>query len=104
MTPVEAVLAGLYDAGVVSEKRFGQVASEQQLVPLCRFTDTGDFLVARSELPEETPKLFRRALTSWNSSDAAQAASNGGIRFQTATEKDLEPMLRHLAAENAFNP
>jgi len=102
MTPVEAVLAGLYDAAVVSEKRFREVASEQGLVALARFANSGDLLVARSNLSADAGRTFQRALLALPHLSPDSEIFNTPSRFREATERDFSEIESRLAAEAAF--
>ena len=102
MTPVEAVIAGFYDASVVPEKRFREVAAEQELVALARFPDNGDLLVARENLPEETAMRFQRALLGLTDSETRGSIFSTSARFKKASDEDYREILSRLSAEAAF--
>lgn len=103
MTPVEAVLAGFYDAAVVTEKRFREVASEQRLVALARFADSGDLIVARANLPPGTPEKFQRAFLALTNPVARATIFSTRARFRMASEADYREIESRLAAEAAFD-
>jgi serine/threonine protein kinase len=103
MTPVEAVIAGFYDAAVVKEKRFREVASEQELVTLARFADSAELLVGRANLPEDTAQTFQRALLHLNEASLGESMFDAPARFKVAEEEDYRGILTRLAAEAAFN-
>jgi serine/threonine protein kinase len=103
MTPVEAVIAGFYDASVVTEKRFREVAAEQELVALARFPDSGDLLVARENLPQETAARFQRALLGLTDSATHGSIFNTSARFKKASDEDYREIHSRLSAEAAFN-
>ena len=102
MTPVEAVMAGLYDAAVVRERRFKEVAAEQGLVALHRFTDSGDLLVARGDLPREMVGAFRRLILNQDSATTGPLVLSPSARFRPATEEDFNGVLANLGAEYGF--
>jgi serine/threonine protein kinase len=102
MTPVEAVANGLYDAGVVREKRFREVAAERQLVALAKFPDNGDLLVAKGNLPLDTASAFQRLMLNVKDSALNQPALNSPARFRAAVKSDFEEMVKKLPAEEAF--
>jgi ABC-type nitrate/sulfonate/bicarbonate transport system substrate-binding protein len=103
MTAVEAVLAGKYDAGVVREKRFREVAAEKGLVALAKFSDEGDLLVARGNLPMDVANAFQRLMLSVKDSALNQPLLNSPARFRAAVNSDFETMISKLPAEAAFD-
>jgi serine/threonine protein kinase len=102
MTPVEAVIAGLYDAAVVRERRFREVAVEQGLVALHRFKEAGDLLVARGDLPAEAARAFQRVLLDLEDLPSGQTFLDAPARFRAASEQDFKPMMQWLGSETAF--
>ena len=102
MTPVEAVIAGFYDAAVVRERRFREVAAEQDLVALARFEDSGELLVARPNLPAQTAASFQRALLSLTHAVSEGSFFDAPARFKAATEEDYKRIEERLSAEAAF--
>ncbi|HEX7859136.1 MAG TPA: serine/threonine-protein kinase [Verrucomicrobiae bacterium] len=98
MTPVEAVIAGLYDAAVVHEKRFREVASENGLVALAWFKDSGDLIVARENIAEESTGALERALLELSKGEFLDTPA----RFTPASEEDYQEIETRLAAEAAF--
>ena len=103
MTPVEAVIAGFYDAAVVGEKRFREVAAEQELIALARFEDSAELLVGRANLPEDTAQTFQRALLHLNDTSLDESFFETPARFKVAEEDDYHDILTRLAAEAAFD-
>jgi hypothetical protein len=103
MTPVEAVLGGLYDAAVVSEKRFREVAAEHRLMELGRFTDSGDLIVAKGDLPQDKARDFQRALIELKQSGSAQNLFGTPARFRLASESDYREIEKRLEAEKTFD-
>jgi len=102
MTAVEAVVAGKYDAGVVRERRFREVAAEKGLVALAKFSDTGDLLVARGNLPIDVANAFQRLMLSLKDSSLNQPLLNSPARFKAAVNVDFDTMASKLPAEAAF--
>lgn len=102
MTPVDAVVAELYDAAVVREKRFKEVAAEQGLVALHRFTDSGDLLVARGDLSREIVGAFRRVMLNQDTAATGPLLLSNSARLRPATEEDFKGVLANLGAEYAF--
>jgi hypothetical protein len=102
MTPVEAVIAGLYDAAVVSEKRFREVAAEHDLVSLVRFEDSSKILVNRGGLADSATEQLRDALLSLNAASGENAFADGSVSFKIATEDDFVEMRQQLSAEMEF--
>lgn len=102
MTPIEAVMEGHYDAAVVREKRFREVAAEQGLVALHRFVDSGDLLAARGDLPRETSGAFRRVMLDQDADGGGPLLLSGSARFRPATDEDFSSVLANLSAEYAF--
>jgi hypothetical protein len=102
MTPVEAVVAGLYDAGVVREKRFQEVAREQGLVALHRFNDSSDLLVAGGSLSADQVGAFCRVILAESETAPGEALLEAPARFRATTEDDFIGLLAHLGAEKAF--
>lgn len=104
MTPVEAVMSGQYDAAVVREKRFQEVASEQGLVALERFSDSGDLLAAKGDLPRDVMGAFRRVVLTEDPAAAAHTFLQASAKFRPAKEEDFRGVLDNLGAETAFEP
>lgn len=102
MAPVEAVLAGLYDAGVVREKRFREVAAEKELVALAKFPDSGELLVASGNLPADVASAFQRLMLNVKDSALNQPLLNSPARFKAAASSDFDLMISKLPAEAAF--
>jgi ABC-type phosphate/phosphonate transport system substrate-binding protein len=102
MTPVEAVLANVYDAGVVREKRFREVAVEQGLVALHRFQNAGDLLVARGDLPAEAARTFQRVLVELKDWQSDQTFLDAPARFRAATRNDFKEISSKLEVEAVF--
>ena len=102
MTPVEAVVAGLYDAAVVTEKRFREVATEQGLVALARFNDSGDLIAGAANLPEDIARKFQRAFLSLKDYSEGAAVFSTPARFKAATEEDYREIESRVSAEAAF--
>ena len=100
--PVEAVIAGFYDAAVVRERRFREVAAEQDLVALARFEDSGELLVARPNLPAQTAAGFQRALLRLTHAVSEGSFFDAPARFKAATEEDYKRIEERLSAEAAF--
>lgn len=95
MTPVEAVIAGLYEAAVVRERRFREVAREQSLVELGRFEDSGELIVARAGLDAHD---LRRALLELKGAFFAAPA-----RIKAPTDGDFVLIREKLKAEADFD-
>ncbi len=102
MTAVEAVVAGVYDAGVVREKRFREVAAEKGLAPLAKFRDAGELLVAKGNLPADVASAFQRMMLSVKDSTLNQPLLNSPARFRAAVNSDFDGMVRKLPEEAAF--
>ena len=102
MTPVDAVATGFYDAGVVRERRFREVAEKHDLVALARFSDNAELLVARGNLPAEAASAFQRLMLNVKESTLYQPLLNSPARFKAAVNSDFDLMLQKLPAEAAF--
>jgi ABC-type phosphate/phosphonate transport system substrate-binding protein len=102
MTPVEAVTSGIYDAGVVREKRFREVAAEKKLIALAKFSDSGELLVAKGDLPPEIASAFQRMMLNVQESEPSEPVLRSTARFKPAVNSDFESMIKKLPAEAAF--
>lgn len=102
LNAVEAVASGQYDAAVVREKRFQEVAAERGLVALHHFTDSGDLLVARGDLPREMADAFRRVMLNEDAETAGPLILAAAARFRPAKEEDFSGVVANLGAETAF--
>jgi hypothetical protein len=102
MTAVDAVAKGVYDAGVVRERRFREVAGKHDLVALARFSDTPEVLVARGNLPAEAAGAFQRLMLNVKESTLNQPLLSSPARFKPAVNSDFDLMLQKLPAEAAF--
>jgi ABC-type phosphate/phosphonate transport system substrate-binding protein/tRNA A-37 threonylcarbamoyl transferase component Bud32 len=103
MTPVEAVIDGIYDAAVVMEKRFMQVAATQKLVLLQHFRDTGFLLVGQSSLPAPAATRFQHAMMSLKDPQILQAFPGHPSGFKACTDKDFAEVRDKLPAESMFD-
>jgi len=103
MTPVEAVINGAYDAGVVRELRFEQVAVKEKLLLLQWFQDTPYVLVAQSKLPTAAFRNFQRAVTNLMDARVLQTFASYPVRFEACSEADFEQLRNKLAAEAKFH-
>ena len=104
MTPVEAVLNGTYDAGVVGENRFLQVALREKLVPLSRFQVPGYLLVGKSNLPADAAWNFRKVMTTLADSRILRLFPGNPIGFEAGSDGDLEEIKSQWATESLFDP
>ena len=104
MTPVEAVLNGTYDAGVVREKRFLQVALREKLVPLSRFQVPGYLLVGKGKLPADAARNFRQVMTTLEDPQILQLFPGNPIGFETRSDGDLVEISSQCSAESQFDP
>jgi hypothetical protein len=102
MTPVEAILDGLYDAGVATETRFMQVSQAENLVQLDRFEDPGALLAGRRTLPPEAARHFRDALIHLNDPKVLQSFAGAPGAFETFSDADVAELHGKLAAEALF--
>ena len=102
MNAVDAVASGVYDAAVVREKRFQEVAKEQGLVALHRFDDSGDLLIARGKLSGELTGAFRRVMLNEDAQTAGPLLLSDAARFRPANESDFVGVIENLGAELAF--
>jgi serine/threonine protein kinase len=102
LSPVEAVVNGLYDAAVVREKRFQEVAAEQGLVALHRFEDSGDVLVARGDLSREIMGAFRNVILNNDVEASGPLLLSDVAQFHPATEEDFQALIDNAGAETAF--
>lgn len=103
-TAIEAVMSGAYDAAIVREKRFAEVAAEQGLVALHRFKDSGDVLVGRGNLPAEIAGAFRRVMLQGDPEAAGPLLLADVALLRPANEDDFTGVLANLGAETAFAP
>jgi serine/threonine protein kinase len=103
MTPVEAVLDGIYDAAVVTEKRFAQVAANQTLVLLSRFPGTSSLLVSRNNMPLSTTTAFQHAMTSVKDPHLLQMFPGNPSGFELCTGKSFVRLLDKLPVESMFD-
>jgi serine/threonine protein kinase len=103
MAPVEAVAAGLYDAGVVSERRFVQVAAQEKLRLLGRLHDTGLLLAGQSKLPAMVATGFQRAMVKMKEPQILQTLPGNPSGFEPCTDQDFGELRNKLAAESLFN-
>jgi serine/threonine protein kinase len=104
MTPVQAVTSGMYDAAVVGEKRFREVAVEERLVALHRFREVGDVLAARGNLPPGVTRLFQSAMLSLQDSSSDQTFFDAPARIRASTENDVQETFNKLTTEASFAP
>jgi ABC-type phosphate/phosphonate transport system substrate-binding protein len=102
MTPVEGVIDGIYDAGVVMERRFMQVAVREKLVALKRFQDTGYLLVARGKLPSSAARMFQQAMINLKDLQILQMFPGNPTGFQACVDQDFAHMQAKLAVEALF--
>jgi serine/threonine protein kinase len=104
MTPVEAVVSGLYDAALMREKRFQEVAAEQGLVTLHRFEDSADVLVAGGNLSGQVIGAFRGVMLK-NESEATSPFLLGDVaRCRPASEEEFNAVVENLGVETDFAP
>jgi len=103
MTPVEAVIDGIYDAAVATEKRFMQVAATGKLVLLKRFQDTGSLLVGQSKLPAPAATSFQRAMINLRDPQILQTFPGNPSGFEACTDKNFSEMRNKLSAESLFD-
>jgi len=103
MTPVEAVIDRVYDAAVVTEERFQQVAAKNKLVLLKRFPDTSSVLVGQSKLPTLATASFQHAMTTLKDSHILQTFPGSPSGFALCSDKNLSEIRDKLAAETLFD-
>jgi tRNA A-37 threonylcarbamoyl transferase component Bud32 len=103
MTPVQAVLDGIYDAAVVTEQRFVQVAAKHRLTMLERFPDTDPLLVGQSQLPASAATTFQHAMTSLRDPLILQAFRSHPSGFELCTDKNFSDLREKLAVESLFD-
>ena len=103
MTPVEAVVSGTYDAAVVGESRFVQVAKEENLIALKRFNDSGYVLAGRGNLPASTLDGVRQAMTNLVDPQMLQTFMGSPRCFVPCADSDFDPMRARLSAEAKFD-
>jgi hypothetical protein len=102
MTATEAVTEGLYDAAIVNERRFTQVAAAEKLVVLGRFKDCGRLIAVPGGLAEGTVAHLREVLT--NLPAAARFQGIGyPLAFVACTDADFAEMRNKLAMEAVFD-
>jgi ABC-type phosphate/phosphonate transport system substrate-binding protein len=99
---VEAVVGGMYDAGVVRERRFREVAAQHELVALGKISDSGELLVASGDLPADVASAFQRLMLSVKESALNQPLVNSPARFKPALNSNFDLMIKKLPAEAAF--
>lgn len=102
MTPVEAVLSGIYDAAVVREGRFREVAGRYPLVELHRFRDSVPVLVARGKLPAGLKEVFQKGAMELKKSAAAESFQMSARPLKMAEEGEFGGMREKLWAEDLF--
>ena len=102
MTPVEAILDGLYDAGIATESRFLQVSETENLVLLERFEDPGALLAGRPALTPAAAKHFRQALIHLHDLKILQSFAGAPAAFETFSDTDIAGLRDKLAAESLF--
>jgi hypothetical protein len=103
MTPVEAVIGRQYEAAVVTEERFQQMAAKNELVLLKRFSDTSSLLVGQSELPASAIASFKHAMTNLKPPHILQTFPGSPGGFHLCTDNDFSEMCEKLAAERLFD-
>ena len=103
MTPVEAVIDGIYDAAVATEKRFRQVAATEKLVLLKRFQDTASLLVGQSKLSASTATAFQHAMVNLKDPQILDAFPGNPSGFEACTDKNFSEMRNKLSAESLFD-
>ncbi|MCI0748579.1 MAG: serine/threonine-protein kinase [Verrucomicrobia subdivision 3 bacterium] len=103
MTPVEAVLDEIYDAGVVTETRFLQVSTAEKLVLLKRFEDEGALLVVQGKLSPDIVGHFRQAMIAIKDPKILQAFAGAPSAFKPCSDDDLAGLRGKLAAELLFD-
>jgi ABC-type phosphate/phosphonate transport system substrate-binding protein len=103
MTPVEAVLDGFYDAGIVTEARFRQVSAAEKLVKIGEFDDPAALLVGRGGLPAEAARQFCEAVTVLRGPRILQSFAGATGAFQSCSDKDLHELADKLVAESLFD-
>jgi len=103
MTAVEAVIEGIYDAAVATEKRFLQVAAKNKLVLLRRFPDTPSLLVGQSKLPTSAALSFQHAMTNLKDPRILQNFPGNPGSFGPCTDTNFSGMRQKLAAESLFD-
>jgi serine/threonine protein kinase len=103
MTPVEAVIDRVYDAAVVTEERFQQVAAENKLILLKRFPDTSSLLVGQSKLPAPATASFQQAMITLKDSHILQTFPGAPSSFALCSDKDLSGIRDKLTAETLFD-
>lgn len=103
MTPVEAILDGVYDAAIVTEARFLQVATAEKLVLLKRFEDQGALLVGRDKLPPAAAAHFRQAITDVRDPRILQSFAGSPSSFEPFSDDDIAELHDKIAAELSFD-
>jgi len=103
MTPVEAILDGLYDAAIVSEARFLQVTTTEKLVLLKRFEDQSALLVGRGKLPPAAAAHFRQAITDLHEPRILQSFAGAPSAFEPFSDDDVAKLHDKLAVESLFD-
>ncbi len=102
MTPVEAILDGLYDAGIATETRFLQVSQIENLVLLKRFEDPGALLAGRRKLSPEAARHFREALIHLDDRKVLQSFAGAPGAFEACSDNNVAELHEKLAAESLF--
>lgn len=102
--PVEAVVSGAYDAAIVREKRFQEVATEHGLHALYRFKDSGDVVVARDNLAPEVIAAFRRVMLTSIVEGSGPLLLGESARLGSATDEDITGDVEDIGAEAMFAP
>lgn len=104
MTPIEAVLEGDYDAGLVKQRRFDQVALRERLVGLASFQDTPPLWVAAAEMSLPTLRCLQEALTMTTLDDpeALQAFPGNPRGFRICNEADFAPLQKQAGLVSSF--
>jgi ABC-type phosphate/phosphonate transport system substrate-binding protein len=104
MTPVEAVVSGVYDAAVMREKRFQEVAMEQGLVALHRFEDSADVLAGAGNLSDQIVGAFRGVILK-KDLEASSPFFLGDVgRCRPASEEEFNGVIENLGVESGFAP
>ena len=98
------MVSGAYDAAVVREKRFNEVAAEHGLIALHRFKDSGDVLVARGSLSPEIAGAFRHVMLESDAEHTGPLLLGDIARLSAATEEDFTGVIENVTAETTFAP
>jgi hypothetical protein len=97
-------MSGDYDAAVVREKRFAEVAAEHGLIAVHRFNDSGDVLVARGNLSPEITSAFRRVMLTSDVEATGPLLLGEMARVTSAAEEDFAGIVENLDSEKGFAP